>query len=177
MPVLGARDDPVKAGALGIMSAFDSIGETWCSANKALLLDVLRNEWGFQGFVVTDMVMNAGSNSVDQCIRAGSDTWMAWGEAFTGLLGDTESATGITAIRRAVKNMCYSIVNSRAYNGVAPGTVFRYKMSPWRFWLMVADIAVGVFVVIMIVVLVLRTKKAKAHPELFKAPRAKKSKA
>ena len=173
----GASQSHVIRGATAVMGCMNYLGTNWGGSSYALLTEMLRNEWGFQGFVVTDMVMNAGSNSVDQCIRAGSDTWMAWGEAFTGLLGDTESATGITAIRRAVKNMCYSIVNSRAYNGVAPGTVFRYKMSPWRFWLMVADIAVGVFVVIMIVVLVLRTKKAKAHPELFKAPRAKKSKA
>ena len=49
---------PVKAGALGVMSAFDYIGTTWCSANKALLVDLLRNEWGFDGFVITDAYMD-----------------------------------------------------------------------------------------------------------------------
>lgn len=122
------------------------------------------------------MVMNAGSNSVDQAIRAGSDTWMAWGTAFTGLVNDTESATAITAIRTAVKNMCYAIVNSRAFNGVAPGTTFHYKMSPWRVALYIGDAIAATFIMVMIVVMVLRTKKAKEHPELFKAPKAKKSK-
>ena len=49
---------PVKAGALGVMSAFDYIGDTWCSANKALLVDLLRGEWGFDGFVITDAYMD-----------------------------------------------------------------------------------------------------------------------
>lgn len=163
-------------GCTGVMGCMNYWGTQWGGACYALLTETLRNEWGFQGFVVTDMVMNAGSNSVDQCIRAGSDTWMAWGEAFTGLIEDTESATAITAIRHAVKNMCYTIVNSRSFDGVAPGTVFTYKMSPWRVALYTGDAIVSAFIVAMIVVMVLRTKKAKAHPELFKAPKAKKAK-
>ena len=55
---LKAFEIPVKAGATGVMSAFNSIGTTWCAANKALLVDVLRNEWGFDGFVITDAYMD-----------------------------------------------------------------------------------------------------------------------
>lgn len=163
-------------GATSVMGCMNYWGTEWGGACYALLTETLRHEWGFQGFVVTDMVMNAGSNSVDQAIRAGSDTWMAWGEAFTGLIEDTESATAITAIRNAVKNMCYSIVNSRAFNGVAPGTTFTYKMSPWRIALYTGDAIAAVFIVVMVVIMILRTKKAKQHPELFKAPKEKKSK-
>lgn len=163
-------------GCTSVMGCMNYWGTEWGGASYALLTETLRNEWGFQGFVVTDMVMNAGSNSVDQAIRAGSDTWMAWGEAFTGLFQDTESATGITAIRTAVKNMCYTIVNSRAFDGVAPGTTFHYKMSPWRVALYTGDAIAAAFIIIMVVVMVLRTKKAKEHPELFKAPKEKKAK-
>lgn len=163
-------------GSTSVMGCMNYWGTEWGGACYALLTETLRHEWGFQGFVVTDMVMNAGSNSVDQAIRAGSDTWMAWGTAFTGLVNDTESATAITAIRTAVKNMCYAIVNSRAFNGVAPGTTFHYKMSPWRVALYIGDAIAATFIMVMIVVMVLRTKKAKEHPELFKAPKAKKSK-
>ena len=45
----------VKEGnAKGIMSAYNRIGTQWCGASKTLLVDLLRNEWGFDGFVVTD---------------------------------------------------------------------------------------------------------------------------
>ena len=41
-----------------MMSAFNYIGDTWCGANEALLVDLLRTEWGFDGFVITDAYMD-----------------------------------------------------------------------------------------------------------------------
>ncbi len=43
-----------EGGAKGIMSAYNRIGDQWCGGNRALLVDLLRNEWGFDGFVITD---------------------------------------------------------------------------------------------------------------------------
>ena len=169
----GTTATKVIRGASGLMNCMNYWGTEWGGASYALNTEILRDEWGFQGFIVTDMVMNAGSNSVDQALRSGSDTWMAWGEAFTELIEDTESATGIAAIRRAVKNMCYAIANSRAMEGVAPGTVVTYKTSPWKIWLTVGDVLAAVFAVVMIFVMVKRTKHAKAHPELYASAKVK----
>ena len=45
----------VKEGkAKGIMSAYNRIGAQWCGGCKPLLVDLLREEWGFDGYVVTD---------------------------------------------------------------------------------------------------------------------------
>jgi len=44
----------VQAGAATIMSAFNALNGVPASANRFLLTDVLRNEWGFNGFVVSD---------------------------------------------------------------------------------------------------------------------------
>ncbi len=43
-----------EGGAKGIMSAYNRIGAQWCGGSKALLVDLLREEWGFDGFVITD---------------------------------------------------------------------------------------------------------------------------
>lgn len=43
-----------EAGARSIMSAYNSYDGTPCSSNQWLLTDLLRKEWGFQGFVVSD---------------------------------------------------------------------------------------------------------------------------
>lgn len=42
------------AGAASAMSSFNEIDGVPASANKWLMTDLLRNEWGFKGFVVTD---------------------------------------------------------------------------------------------------------------------------
>ena len=43
-----------EANAWGIMSAYNKLGGDFCAANDRLLNEILRNEWGFDGFVVSD---------------------------------------------------------------------------------------------------------------------------
>ena len=43
-----------EGGAASVMSAYDRTNGEACSASKALLIDILRREWGFEGFVVSD---------------------------------------------------------------------------------------------------------------------------
>lgn len=49
-PFKAAKDAGVKT----FMTAFNELDGVPCTGNKFLLTDVLRNEWGFSGFVVTD---------------------------------------------------------------------------------------------------------------------------
>ncbi|MEI6408585.1 MAG: beta-glucosidase BglX, partial [Bacteroidota bacterium] len=44
----------VKAGAMSVMTSFNDYDGMPCTGNRYLLHDILRGEWGFQGFVVTD---------------------------------------------------------------------------------------------------------------------------
>ena len=45
----------VEAGALSIMTSYNSMDGTPCTANSYLLRDVLHRDWGFRGFVVSDL--------------------------------------------------------------------------------------------------------------------------
>lgn len=44
----------VEAGAASVMSSFNEVDGVPATANKWLMTDVLRHQWGFEGFVVTD---------------------------------------------------------------------------------------------------------------------------
>lgn len=54
----------VKAGALSIMAAYNSIDGVPCSANSFLMNDILRKQWGFEGFTVSDL------GSIDGLVNA-----------------------------------------------------------------------------------------------------------
>lgn len=62
---LPAFEAGVKAGALSVMSAFNAIDGIPAVANRDLLTGVLREEWRFAGFVVSDW------NGVDEAITWG----------------------------------------------------------------------------------------------------------
>ena len=43
-----------EGGALGIMTAYNRLNGGYCTEDEALLAGILRGEWGFEGFVVSD---------------------------------------------------------------------------------------------------------------------------
>ncbi len=65
----------VKAGARTLMGAFNDICGVPASANPYTLKEVLRNKWGFTGFVVSDwssirQLMNQGyASNADDCVK------------------------------------------------------------------------------------------------------------
>lgn len=62
-----------------VMCAYPKLNGTHCSDNKELLTDILRKEWGFDGFVVTDWgALNNRINAFD----AGCDLNMPGGSAY-----------------------------------------------------------------------------------------------
>ena len=64
----------IDAGALSIMGAYNRYEESYCCGSKKLLTDILRDEWGFDGFVMSDFVW--GVRDTENSLRAGLDVEM-----------------------------------------------------------------------------------------------------
>lgn len=62
-----------------VMSAYNKINGEHCSDNKRLLTDILRDEWGFDGMVVTDW---GGMSDRIKGFQAGSDLVMPGGSSY-----------------------------------------------------------------------------------------------
>ena len=149
-------------GAMAVMTSMNRIGAVPAGGHYGLLTEVLRDEWGFQGFVQTDQPTQTDK---DQMLRAGGDVQMS---STATAPRDLTSNTIKHCIRRSVHNVAFALVNSNVMQGVAPGTIIYYDMSPWAIGLMIGDIVVGLLIVGGIVWIVLRVLDEKKHPEKYK---------
>ena len=150
------------ADARGIMAAFNGIGGIWCGANEALLTNVLRNEWGFHGIVVTDYATaNEGYMYPDMGLQAGADLWL--NSDAEKYVYDTAnaSATFVTVLRNAAHDILYTVVNSSAMNGIDENVKVVKVMPLWQKWLVALDIAVAVIVLGGALLIIRRCKKNK----------------
>lgn len=64
----------VDAGAESMMTAYNKVRGEYMDVNGALLTDVLRDEWGFDGFVTSDWVF--GTHDAVASLKAGMDIEM-----------------------------------------------------------------------------------------------------
>jgi len=62
-----------EAGVWSVMSAYNKLNSHWCAENSWLLTDILKKEWGFKGFVVSDW---KGTHSTAPTANAGLDLEM-----------------------------------------------------------------------------------------------------
>jgi beta-glucosidase len=83
----------IEGGATSIMAAYNSLDGIPCSSNRRLLTDLLRGEWGFKGFVVSDYgsvggILSMHKTAVDsvdcarQAIEAGLDVELPFAEFY-----------------------------------------------------------------------------------------------
>lgn len=64
----------VQAGAASIMTAYNKVNGRYCSQNPHLLRDILKGDWGFNGFVISDFIY--GTRNTVRAANAGLDVEM-----------------------------------------------------------------------------------------------------
>lgn len=61
----------VEGGAAAVMSAYNSVNGEWAGQNKHLLTEILREQWGFDGLVMSDFIF--GLRDAAKSVRNGLD--------------------------------------------------------------------------------------------------------
>lgn len=125
------------SGITGIMSSYNRIGPKWVGESEALLQNVLRDEWGFRGTVISDFYKPQYMN-VDQGLSAGNDLVLyLLPTKLNNVTTDTD--WGQQNMRKASHNILYTVVNSHAYE------VAETNVPNWIYLLVTINIAVFTF--------------------------------
>lgn len=101
----------VEGGTLGLMTSFSRIGPVYVSACKELLTNILQNEWGFHGYVVSDMVNPASYMTWKESVIAGTtnfDTTEIQQEWNTYITETSNTLGGDATMLQAIKDRIHS---------------------------------------------------------------------
>lgn len=70
----------IERGCVSVMSAYNKLNGEFCGHNKMLLTDILRNDWGFKGYVTSDW--SYGLFDAKKGIEAGMNVEMPMGKVY-----------------------------------------------------------------------------------------------
>ncbi len=169
----GNTAEKVMRATTGIMPAQNGVGGTLGTVNAALLQDVLRDEWGFRGMVISDYWVWGDNSFRDLAIRTGCDAYLCMSLPIVWSVEDYTSATARSAMRTAIHNISYALANSNAVQGAAPGTTYKTSMAGWQKLVIVVQVVIYALIALYIFKLVKRIKDEKAHPENYKPRKVK----
>lgn len=98
------------AGVASVMSAYNSVNGEWCGQNEHLLTDILRDEWGWDGFVTSDFIFGLRDPALS--LVAGLDIEMPFRQQRAMALGDALERGEITeaAVDRSVERIVATLL-------------------------------------------------------------------
>lgn len=139
----------------GLMASYNRIGLIGTASEYDLMTTILREEWGSDCYVITDLNgPTAGLYDGNAIIAAGTSTMLNNGpydESSGAYVNTTLSTNSIqndpvlrTAVRSACHRMLYNFVNSVAMNGMSSNTRIETITPWWQTTLIAMDIVFGV---------------------------------
>ena len=140
-------------GIKAVMAGMNRLGPRWCGGCKALLTDVLRKEWGFDGIVMTDRISGSGVDAyadILEGLEAGTDLWQNTSNNCYKLRGG-QLTYGVRArFRTAAGRILQTVSRSNAMNGIGTQTTLEYHTPLWR---LARTILAGIIAVLLLLIL------------------------
>lgn len=150
-----------EGGASAVMEAWCYLGNRWAGASSELLKTVLRDEWGFKGFVLTDNFANGGWGymNADIAFNNGVDALLTTYNSGPNNMKNLKDPASVATLRNASKNILYTVVNSSAYADDNANS----GLANWQ----IAAIAVDAVLAAVLVLIEVRTVKSYKNKKQF----------
>ena len=102
-----------KAKPASVMCAYNKVNSIWCSENRHLLTDVLKKDWGYEGFVISDW---GAVHDIGKAVAAGLDLQMPENTKIVEKLKEALEQNKLTMedIDAAVERVLGFVMNSKS---------------------------------------------------------------
>ena len=136
-------------GALGVMSSYNRIGAVAPSANRGVMVQIMREEWDFNGYNVTDFTGISLKASPKESVLAGTTAFCGFGASEEITYWNAEALSGdrdvLLAIKQDIHYLLYALSHSAAMNGVNAST---HTVSVMTWWRIVYIVCIAFFAVL-----------------------------
>lgn len=178
---LKAFQAPIEVGnGNGVMIAYTRWGAVWSGGNAGLVNGILRGEWGCDGMVITDNVLNVYVNGPDG-VLAGVSIYDAMMPYVTDKLPEYKNdGVIVSAMREACHHNLYAIANSCGMNGVGANTTIKLTRPTVITMVIIITCAAAFFFLLGIVLWIFgvrklhKTEEYKAYKGFLKDQKAAK---
>ena len=144
-----------EGGVKALMTSYSRIGLTWNGANIHLMQNVLRGEWNYHGYAVSDMDILPSYMTLKEGVIAGTTNYDMLGNSFiyTGSAGNYATETSNTlmgdatfqqAVKDRVHETLWTIAQSNYMNSVSTTSHSVFVWNSWRIAYLVGFIVFGV---------------------------------
>ncbi len=157
-----------EGNARGTMSAFPRIGLTYIGTSYALLRTVLRGEWGFKGYITTDMAGTTEYMRPVEAVKSGvtlfdNNSTQQADILYEAMPNDT---TLQKAARDAAHYTLYAFANSNAMNGYDENVFSKAAMPWWQVGMITLDVVLGILFASSVTLYAISIKKEKDVEEV-----------
>lgn len=145
-------------GMLGVMTAFNKIGTVECTSSKGLMTNILQKEWGFHGYVVSDLKDDL--DIMPQTFLAGS-TGFDWRTKDVDLdpYFNVEEYKYDRELIQAIKDACHrklwAFSHTSLVNSATKSTRSVWNMTSWRAGYISGRVISGTFTGVSALLLIL----------------------
>lgn len=125
--------DEKDVGLLGVMTSFSKIGPCEVTCSEGLLTNILRGEWGYRGYIVSDL--NDDTDYFAQAINAGITSWdydKTIDTIGVNVADFKNDANILQKIKDAVHCNLWVLTQSNYMNMVDSNSEMVYNMTWWR---------------------------------------------
>lgn len=156
--------------AKGIMTAFNRVGTVFAGADEGTQIQIARNEWGYTGWFVTDMINGADYMNWKDAIYGGAGTMLAnsttyeeteWGSMTSNKNKIASDAVFQQKMKDAIKYYAYTTAGSNAMNGITSDVEMLYVRTWWQNAITAAEAVCGVLTAGFAVLYVLKAIKSR----------------
>ena len=130
----------IQNGALGVMTAFNRVGCLTANSHTGLMIDILREEWGFKGLISEDFIQSANYSTLKEYVINGGTMTCNTGEStmeavsakwdYWTLENVSKDAKLLAALKQSMLWQNYAIANSNALDGISASS----RLETVRTW-------------------------------------------